>query len=395
MRQATALKIVPAPRPHPLDGKPVLESAPLRRGHKRSALSRFEDSSWDLSPAVFRENARICHMTAHFDGIEDAGVEQTLREFLYARLNFDVPGYRMRLPPGSIRQLFNRARRFLEFVADRSGTCDLARVDQALLDAYRAHLTADPQRRPIQVAHLLEIIPDLHHYREHMPSGGLELLPWKGRSAYVVAGSKQTAGENNTPRLPEEVISPLLKWSLKYITVFSVDILAARAELEALQQRQRRLIAEDRRFSDATRRQRRRDRLTTYLDKLRTSGRGVPIWTTAHNGVVRTDPTTGNVTPPVNALLIHLHIGIDAQADQAQHIMLRKATKPIMLDAITKLGTEVGGMDTPISIDPDSSKPWRPRFDPKTLLFEERMLQAACYVICAYLTGMRARRHLG
>ncbi len=38
MRQATALKLVPAARPHPLDGKPVLESAPLRRGHKLEDL---------------------------------------------------------------------------------------------------------------------------------------------------------------------------------------------------------------------------------------------------------------------------------------------------------------------------------------------------------------------
>jgi integrase len=46
-------------------------------------------------------------------------------------------------------------------------------------------------------------------------------------------------------------------------------------------------------------------------------------------------------------------------------------------------------MDTVISIDPDTGKPWRPRFDAKTLLVEERMLQAACYIVCAYLTGMR------
>jgi len=57
--------------------------------------------------------------------------------------------------------------------------------------------------------------------------------------------------------------------------------------------------------------------------------------------------------------------------------------------AIAALGTEVGGMDTPISIDPDSGSHWRPRFDAKTLVHEERMLQAACYVVCAYLTGMR------
>ena len=173
MSKATALKLVPAATPHQLAGKPVLESAALRRGHKRSALSRFEDSTWDLSPAVFRENARVCHVTAHFDGIEDASVARTLREFLYARLNFDIPGHRGRLPPGSIRQLFNRARRFLEFVAEKKGNCNLARVDQATLDAYRNHLTADPQRRPIQVAHLLEVVVDLHHFRDHMPSGGL------------------------------------------------------------------------------------------------------------------------------------------------------------------------------------------------------------------------------
>ncbi len=46
-------------------------------------------------------------------------------------------------------------------------------------------------------------------------------------------------------------------------------------------------------------------------------------------------------------------------------------------------------MDTVISIDPDTDQPWRSRFDAKMLLVEERMLQAACYIVCAYLTGMR------
>jgi hypothetical protein len=239
-------------------------SAPLI-GHPLP-LSCFEDSTWDLSPAVFRENARVCHITVHFDSITEASVERTLREFLYARLNFDIPGHRNRLPPASIRQLFNRTRRFLEFVAARNGGCDPKQVDQATLDAYRNYLTADPQRRSIQVAHLLEAVVDLHHFREHMPSGGITLLPWKGRSAFLVAGARQATGENKTPRLPEDVIAALLKWSLKYITVFSADILAARAELATLQQRQRRLIAEDRRFSEAIRRQRRHARLVSYLD---------------------------------------------------------------------------------------------------------------------------------
>ena len=390
MRQATALELIPTAVPHPLAGQPVLESAPLRQGHKRSALSRFEDDTWDLSPAVFRENARACHVTAHFDGIDDESVERTLREFLYARLNFDVPGHRGRLPPASIRQLFNRARRFLEFVATKMGTCNLASVDQALLDAYRNHLTADPQRRSVQVAHLLEVVVDLHHYREHIPSGGLELLPWKARSAFLVAGARQTSGENKTPRLPEEVIAPLLKWSL--------------------------------RRSESIRRRQRLDRLTAYLDQRRCQGRGVPVlrheclamllkgiefnpcsedvrgkygdvlvpfWTTSHNGTVREDATTGAVTPTVNALLIHLHIGVDAKAEPLAHVLLTRQRQEIIEETIAAIGTETGGMDTPISIDPDTGKPWRHRFDPKTVLLEERMLQAACYIVCAYLTGMR------
>src|ERR1035438_4504180 len=52
-------------------------------------------------------------------------------------------------------------------------------------------------------------------------------------------------------------------------------------------------------------------------------------------------------------------------------------------------GGLTGGMDTVISVDPDTDQPWRPRFDAKMLLVEERMLQAACYIVCAYLTGMR------
>jgi hypothetical protein len=80
----------------------------------------------EASSALGSENARVCHITAHFDDIDDPGVARTLRGFLYARLNFDIPGHRTRLPPGSIRQLFNRTSRFLVFVAVETGTCDLA-----------------------------------------------------------------------------------------------------------------------------------------------------------------------------------------------------------------------------------------------------------------------------
>src|SRR3546814_3394567 len=63
-----------------------------------------------------------------------------MRAYLYARLNVDLPGYRPKLPPASIRQAFNRARRFFAFARERLGRLDVSRIDQALVDAYARHL---------------------------------------------------------------------------------------------------------------------------------------------------------------------------------------------------------------------------------------------------------------
>ena len=172
----------------------VLATAPLRPDYDRRDLSRYGDASWDLGPAVFRENARRCHVTVHFDAIPDAAVARSLREYLYARLNVDLPGYRPRLPPASLRQAFNRARRFLEFVQTELGACDLRRVDQVLLDRY-AKLLQDGCR-PAIVALLLEVVFDLHAYRAHLPSAGLRIEPWPGRVRSHVAGYRFIAGEN-------------------------------------------------------------------------------------------------------------------------------------------------------------------------------------------------------
>ncbi|WP_246798414.1 hypothetical protein [Rhizobium leguminosarum] len=98
---------------------------------------------------------------------------------------------------------------------------------------------------------------------------------------------------------------------------------------------------------------------------------------------------TGQAIPPVNSHLLHLYIGIDASADPHMHIQLSSGAPDFIDAAVRELGVETGGMDTPISILPETGQPWRPRFDIKTLAQEERMLQSAAYILCAYLTGMR------
>ena len=371
-----------------LDLRPVLASAPLKPGFSREALSRYSDPSWDLGPAVFRESARRCHVTVHFGAVEDVSVREALRELLYARLNVDLPGHRKFLSPGSVRQVFNRARRFFEFVRDELGVVDLHRVDQPLLDRYARHLKADRARRPVIVTHLLEVPFDLYAYRDDLPSGGLSFQPWAGRPPARVAGYRQVR-ENRTPRIPEAIISPLLAWSIRYVTEFAADIFAAREEMDRLEAHCAMLIEQDSVLERQDRRRRQRNRLEDYFGRLRSEGRGVPIWGTAHNGIFLRHPETGDLSPPVNSHLLHLHIGINTLVEPKMHIQLTDGAPRQIRAAVLELGVETGGMDTPISILPETGKPWRPRFDAKTLAAEERMLQSAAYILCAYLTGMR------
>lgn len=381
-------KVALAPSLQELDDRPVLASAPLKKDFDRSCLSRYGDASWDLGPAVFRENARRCHVTVHFGSVEDVGTREAIREFLYARLNVDVPGHRKKLPPACVRQIFNRARRFFEFVRGELGAVDLSRVDQQLLDHYARHLQTDCSRRPVIVGHLLEVPVDLHAYRDHLPSPGLSFQPWNGRAPARVAGYRHVR-ENRTPRMPEEVIAPLLTWSIRYVTEFAPDIFAAREELDRLEAHCAKLVRSDQVLDRKQRRDRQRRRLTDYFERRRREERGVPIWGTAHNGTILRHPETGDVSPPVNSHLLHLHIGIDARAESRMHIQLASGAPDLIDAAIRELGVETGGMDTCISLLPETGRPWRPRFDAKTLAQEERMLQSAAYVLCAYLSGMR------
>ena len=367
---------------------PVLMSVPLRPGYNRADLSRYGDQTWDLSPGVFRDNARRCHVTVHFSSIEDPAIADALRQFLHARLNVDLPGHRPRLQPAAVRGEANRALLFFNFVKADLGRFDLARVDQSLLDRF-ARSKRREGLRPVAVAVLLRVIFDLHELRRHLPTARLRIDPWPGRSPFSVAGARYIPGENRTPRIPEAIMTPLLSWSLRYVTCHAGDILAARAELDRLEATRNRLIAAEEGLDPAVRRLRQRQRLLDYVASLRQHGRGIPIWTTAHNGTTRTDPQTGAVTPPINYHLIHLHAGINAQAEPAMHLGLATGAPDLIAAAIAELGTEIGGIDTPNSADPDTGLPWRTRFDAKVLPLEEVMLQSAAYIVCAFLSGMR------
>jgi len=366
------------------DDEPVLAGIPIREDADSTQLPRFGDDHWDLGAAIFRVNARYSNYRLNFARISDPVTRRLAKEYVIARLRIHVPGYRAPCGATSAIRLLRYVQHFAAFLIARIGAVDLSRIDQALLNAYLIHARDGGRRTPHETVKYVEVPIDLHHLSPWLTGGGISFLPWRGRAAHRVAGRPPAPAENATPRIPESIIGAMLRWALKYVEVYAPDILAARAELDAMEARCARLIARDTRTARAVAKTY-RARVAKWLDARRAAGRGVPIWERAPNAARRIDPLTGQVIPPYNLHLMRLHAG----APESGRVSQSDRTAQLIDEAAAELGIEVGGLDTPISSDPDTGLPWRERFDGLSLAREERMLQGACYVVCAYLTGMR------
>ncbi|CAH1663454.1 hypothetical protein ACVW1C_008353 [Bradyrhizobium sp. USDA 4011] len=366
------------------DDEPVLAGVAIRDDADRAQLHRFGDDHWDLSAAIFRVNARYSNYRLNFARIADPVTRRLAKEYVIARLRIHLPGYRAPCGATSAIRLLRYIQHFAAFLRTQLGAVDLGRVDPALLDAYLVHARDGGRRTPHETVKYVEVPIDLHHLAPWLTGGGIGFLPWRGRAAHRVAGRPPAPAENATPRIPEPVIGAMLRWALKYVEIYAPDILAARAELDALEARCARLMARDQQTGRAVARTY-RARVAKWLDARRAAGRGIPIWERAPNAARRIDPLTGQELPPYNLHLMRLHAG----APESGRVSQSEATARLIEEMAAELGTEVGGLDTPISIDPDTGLSWRERFDGLSLAREERMLQGACYIVCAYLTGMR------
>ncbi|HWL19137.1 MAG TPA: hypothetical protein VNS33_05675 [Bradyrhizobium sp.] len=352
----------------------VLATHALKPGTEEQHLSQFVDDRWDLSPAIFRENAPRSIMAIDFTTLDDPWQRLTAKEFIWARLNEPSPYPRqIRMAATMARATLSTLSRFMAFVAGHAGMFVMRLVDQALLDAYLAELKREPGRTAERVAHLIDIPVMLDRYGQFLTLGSFSFRPWRGRPAVRIAGlaPQSMHAENRTRRIPEPVMGAMLRWSLKYIDLFAEDIFAARAELDRLQQTR---DARD----DAQNSMPLSDRLDIYIGRRCVEGRGIPMRITGSQG--RHSPDD----PGINFHIIGLQIGCNG------HLLAYRAPLRRRLEhALARLDGEVGGMDASVSIDPDTSVPWREGFDERSIVQEERMLQAAAYIVCAYLTGMR------
>jgi len=361
------------------DNDIVLAGAALRSGTDPARLSRFSDDCWDMRPGIFRDNVRRSFQEIDFLAIPCPAERLTAKEFLYAVLNERRTG-RLAPQPISCWPMLSDLRRFATFVRSHLGTFNVPTIKQDLLDAYLVMLRSGPPMTHGRINARLAPIMLLHRFSPVLTLGGLCFAPWGGRTAGRVVGhSRPYSRENLTPRIPEPVIGALLRWSLKYVDHFSQDILAARAELDRL----RHYHATRHRNSYPGSELR---RMQVWIEARRQAGRGIPVWSVERpcGTYPRVSARSDSQSQMLNYALIRLQTGVSST-----NLQQNEAVWCCLWDAVAELGTEIGGFDTPISDDPDLGRPWRERFDPASLACEEKHLQAACYVVVAYFSGMR------
>jgi len=215
----TALPAAPVPQPRTEEAGPfVLRGRPLRPDCALESTSRFNDDVWDLSPAMLKKHER--RFILDF-GLIPASRQRVAKELCYAMFAGRVPPGEQRPAVASVRTAFTEYGRFLRWAAGRGPGLDtLAGAD--LEDYQRFLISSLPNPGSRQTAR--SAVRKFWLWRSSLPSGGLRFDPrhidgWGEPNAHV--------GENTTARIPEEVLGPLFVWAMRFIDEFSADILAA------------------------------------------------------------------------------------------------------------------------------------------------------------------------
>jgi integrase len=244
-------------------------------------------------------------------------------------------------------------------------------VSEADLEAYlaallAAGLTTDTLHERVTAVRRLwswrELLPE--------PDRLSKAPPWQGDDATTILGRRKRAGENRTPRIPPATMDRLLLWSLRFVDCFADDILAVRDEYVELagrtfRERHRREAGHYGRSPAVFEKE-----VAALVERLRELGAGLPgkpgldgghVVDRQHLVRLLNAPTHRLKRPAVRRLLETSGLAV---ADAAYlHAPVRA-----LLDRV----------------------PWRSR--PISFAEAERLmmhLSTACFVVIAYLSGMR------
>lgn len=349
---------------HPLDDVFVFHNRPLRDGASLQDTARFQDNSWPLAPVTLQRHER--GLMLHFDTVP-ARYRLAVKLLCYVLLSGDRPPGEPCPTIASVLGIFYKVRTFLTWLEQRPARPPrttpprIGELTGGDMEDYQRHLLAtyrgDQYRRSHRSA-----VRYLWRYRQVL---GEHAFPFDPN--HVPGWSETTYRrpvENTTDRIPEQVHGPLLVWALRFIDDFAPDILAA---------------------LDAWRTLRGPGHGISHVGQGRNSGLMDDLRAYLDDHVAQNRPLPGYRGKP-NYHLISLQLRC---ADQS----LRRHQKTIDTAAAAVGLAPYGRVDIPITGRIDG-QPWLDDIAVETTLDNglsilSRMLQAACYIVIAFLSGMR------
>jgi hypothetical protein len=311
--------------------------------------------NWDRFPAELREPFRHAAWVL-------------AREPLSAdELSRHGPAMRSRLSSGSIYRSVRDWRKFALWMLER-GITSLAAVTVEDLTDYSVYLAKTARlARNTCIQHLVALTR-LHLYSTaYLPAEHqLAEPPWltEGMDDYLPAASP--VGENVTEPLTPATMGPLLVWAMRVVENFSPDILAAHRE-------RGRMIEVAEQMAQVPGKG--KDTLTAYLERVKRTGAPIPS-------------RAGKSDRELATLYI---AGLVGCSHERAHAVFAHNSRWRKLMEANPGPCPVGGPVTGML----GGKPWQEsiEFDEVPTLI--RHMVTACFVVIAYLTGMRPGEVLG
>jgi hypothetical protein len=332
----------------------VLHARGLRDGVRLEDTSRYRDDVWYLDAAIHQQHQRKVSMRL---GDLPARYRTVAKQLCYALLSGPLPHGERRLQIGTVRGMFTEIKRFLDWMDRRPRPRRLAELAAADLEDYQRHLLAALPSGAVAIrSRARSGVRLFWRYRHALSADRIAFDP-RHIDGWVETGPAAT--ENATARIPEAVCGPLLAWALRFVDDFAPDILAVDRQWRHLHQpRVRRSVRE------------REQALRALLDAHLADRRPLP----GYSG----EPSLAVIAAMINdyrRFILRYRPAIDAVAAAV---------------GVRQYNT----FDHPISGLLDG-KPWIDavatvhRGNNQGLACLARMLQAACYILIAYLSGMR------
>ncbi|MFE3033071.1 hypothetical protein ACFXKY_15675 [Streptomyces canus] len=336
----------------------VLATRPLRAEARLEETSRYGDDLWTLTPAWLRADRKPHRLD--FARVPPSH-RDTAKLLFYALLIEDTPPGEEPITISSIRAYFTCVRHFLLWVQGRQ--LPLAQMTGDDLDAYHAELTSlrlsvsgvYRHRRAVRL---------LWAYRSRLADRlGQDPLRRALWQAWARANPRRY-DENLTERIPEHAIGPLLTWALRWVDDFADDVLAARAERDSIDARPPAhpdpVVALQAVLDDF---RRRGQRLPTAPARLATGWRG----------------KEGSLNFAYLARL----------AGHPSYPIRRARSQRLIEEAARDLGA---GTDSPLRHVPQAQvdgQRWLEQISYYDVGQFERLLQVSCWIVIAYLSGLR------